>query len=219
MKKIPLDISALIDAKAWNPDAVNKLIEVFKPRIKTLINSFYYRTSDLRDDCVQSAYICLLNCCRKYDHKVSRNFSGFVIVSMRNTILNYLKQDAAQTRNICISSSSFSDFDLMESLELKYNLEEDVLEHIYLEKLNSDMENGYYNTRDVKLFKAICCSDFNLKTYAKSNDILISTLYKNIIRLKAKIKIRLNSSNCGNGTKFEAHKVVYIKSEPTYIKE
>lgn len=200
----------LMKAKKWDQSSVEKLIKVFTPRINALINSFSYRTSDLRDDCIQSAYICLLNCCSKYDNKISRNFPGFVIVSMKNAIINCLRQEATQTRKIVICSSTYSEFNVIEEFEFNYDLEEDVLEQIYLEKLNIDMENGYYSMSDVKLFKAICSSDFNIKFYAKENDILISTLYKEIIRLKQKIKIRLNSPKAGNGTKFVPHKIVSL---------
>ena len=200
----------LMKAKKWDQRSVEKLIKVFTPRINVLINSFSYRTSDLKDDCIQSAYICLLNCCSKYDNKISKNFPGFVIVSMKNAIINCLRQDASQSRRICIRSSTYSEFNVIEEFEFNYDLEEDVLEQIYLERLNTDMENGYYSMSDVKLFKAICSNDFNIKLYAKENNILISTLYKKILRLKQKIKIRLNSPNCGNGTKFAPHKVVSL---------
>lgn len=116
-------------------------------------------------------------------------------------------------------SSSYCEFDIIESLELNYNLEQDVLERIFLENLNLDMKNGYYTMRDVKLFKAICCTNFDFKTYANDNDILISTLYKNVVRLREKIKIRFNSPNCGNGTKFEPHKVVSVLNKTIVSQE
>lgn len=206
-------------ARTRDSDAVNKLIEAFTPSINALINSFSYRTSDLKDDCTQSAYICLLNCCNKYDHTKSENFSGFVIISMRNAIINYLRRDAAQTRKISVCKTTYDEFDIIESYRSSYNLEEDALGHIYLEKLKTDMNNGYYSERDVKLFKAICSSDFSIYSYAKANDILITTLYKNIIRLREKIKKRLRSGVAGNGKKFQPHKVVPLSQETLDIKK
>lgn len=163
-------------AKNSDKNAMEEIINKLKPFVNKLSYSTFIRGYDL-EDLKQIGYISIINAVNKFNFSKSDNFLSYAMMAIRNNYFYEIRKRAKENINVSFDQTFDNGVDLTDILASDYNMEEELLHNIDLDKLSSSLNLLLPEERKLIsfIFKNGCGA---IRKYAQLNNIKYQTCAK-----------------------------------------
>lgn len=146
MEQMMEDIERLYEQSIKEDEnAKYELVERFYPLIISSIKRYYNSYSEF-EDLVQDGKVIVLECIRDFDKGMNVYFSGFVKTRLKFFYLNKLN---SKKEILSLNQKNEEDIELIDLLESEANLEEEVINRDFSNRMQELLKNLSFREREI----------------------------------------------------------------------
>jgi RNA polymerase sigma factor (sigma-70 family) len=177
-------IEKIIKAKQGDKEALEYIIKRFTPFIIKTARSIYINGQDI-EDLIQIGKISVMKAVDKYDITRVNGFVSYVMSAVTRNFYNLIRSRVRQGTTCSLNSQNSEGFELMDSLQSDFNMEEDYEKREEKLMLMKVLEK--LSKEEGELINWIYFKNKTLEKYAREKDIC----YKTALNRKKKVLIKL----------------------------
>lgn len=177
-------IEKIIKAKQGDKEALEYIIKRFTPFIIKTARSIYINGQDI-EDLIQIGKISVMKAVDKYDITRGNGFVSYVMSAVTRNFYNLIRSRVRQGTTYSLNSQNSEGFELMDSLQSDFNMEEDYEKSEEKFMLMKVLEK--LSKEEGELINWIYFQNKTLEKYAREKDIC----YKTALNRKKKVLIKL----------------------------
>lgn len=155
-----LEESAL-KAQGGDKKSLEDLFIYFKPYIVKQAHCIYVKGYDI-DDLIQIGYVSLIKAIKMYK-PLNKNFNYYALASIKRNFYYLIRQEARHNGEYSIEFETGDGLTLADSIEDKFNLEEDYVKKEGMERLKENLK--LLNKEEKELIKWVYFDKKSLKEY------------------------------------------------------
>lgn len=188
--KINKDESMILRAKEGDGEAMENLLNSFKPYIIKRATGVYLKGYEM-DDLIQIGYMYVINCIEKY--KIGSNsFTTYVVRAIDNGFNNEIRKRAKWNYEYSIDKSVDEEISVMDFIPCDINIEDDYLEKEEKEivyKLIKELPKDYGH-----VIEEVFINECAIGDYAEKYNLTYSAVVKRKNRALKKLRERIKNS-------------------------
>lgn len=181
--------SLVLEAKQGNKDALQEIIERFKPFVFKNARCIFISGMDM-DDLIEEGYVSIIKAVSNFDMSKNSSFTSYVMYAVKNNYFYSIRKCARYNSNISMQTPTGEGVELGDVFEDDSDIEGDYIHAEDLERLRLALDKLpfeekaeallYFNTEGITLKEIAAQKGIKYTTLVKRKNALVLKLRKMI---------------------------------------